>query len=263
MTPSIAAQMARVQALPDRDARNEKRDFHRYELKFRLPIGLIPDLRSAGEPYLQRDPHAVGREDGVYTVRSIYFDTEDLQFYFEKLDSVKVRKKLRIRSYDRPEAGPPAFFEIKRKHGRRGYKERLCLRWEQVAPALRGDDEILADRPFLERRVLQRFRYNIERKDLRPVVLITYEREPWIGQDDHGLRMTFDQNIRSLYNPRLDQLFDEEGLNQFEDSHFVLELKFNDRMPTWMAEMMRNFDLKSHSYSKFTHGIDAWAPHPQ
>ncbi len=263
MTASIAAEMARIQAQGDRDARNEDRDYHRYELKFRLPISMIPELREVAAPYLKRDPHAVDRPGGIYTVRSIYFDTEDLMFYFDKLDSVRIRKKLRIRSYDRPEAGAPAFFEIKRKNGRRGYKERLCLPCHQVASALSGDDAILAERPFLERRVLQRFRYNIETKEMHPVVLISYEREPWIGQDDHGLRMTFDQNIRSLYQPRLDQLFCEEGLRQFEDKYFVLELKFNDRMPSWMAELMRDFDLKSHSYSKFTHGIDAWAPHPQ
>ena len=263
MNRAAASRIALERTRQPKEQRGAKTEFHRYELKFRLPVELIPDIKRCVLPYVTPDPHAAHKPDHTYTVRSIYYDSDDLIFYHEKLDSVKVRKKLRIRGYNRPEDEAPIFFEIKRKYGRRGYKERLSMPIGQLLPALNGVDEAIADLPFLSRKVIERFRYNILRKKLSPVVLVTYEREPLIGIDDLRLRVTFDQNIRSLIDPRLDQLFDEKNLRQFEDRHFVLELKFDDLMPRWMAELMRDFDLRSHSYSKYCHGIDAWTPHPQ
>ncbi len=263
MNRIAASRLALERTRPPREQRGAKSEFQRYELKFRLPVELISDLRRAVSPYMEPDPHAKDRPDHTYTVRSIYYDSEDLIFYHEKLDSVKIRKKLRIRGYNRPEDGAPVFFEIKRKYGRRGFKERLSMPIGQLLPALNGVDEATADLPFLSRKVVERFRFNIVRKHLRPVVLVSYEREPMIGIDDQRLRVTFDQNIRSLIDPNLDQLFEERSLRQFEDRHFVLELKFDELMPRWMAQLMRDFDLRSHSYSKYCHGIDAWTPHPQ
>jgi hypothetical protein len=200
---------------------------------------------------------------GEYTVRSIYFDSEDLVFYHEKLDSVRTRKKLRIRSYNRPEDAAPVFFEIKRKRGRLGYKERLSLPPSQLLPALAGGSGLGAALPFAKRCVIHRFRYNLRALCLRPVVLVSYEREPMVGIDHPDARVTFDLGLRSLIDPRLDQLFAERELRPFADGHFILELKFDQRMPGWMARLVRDFDLRRQAYSKYCHGIDAWHPHPR
>lgn len=263
MNRQQATQLARAQARPRLGGQPARSGFHRYELKFRLPIEIRRELRRALSAHVQPDPHALDRPGNCYTVRSIYFDSEELVFYHEKLESVSIRKKLRIRGYDRPEDDAPIFFEIKRKNGKRGYKERLSLPASQMMPALVGGAGISDTLPFAQRRVIQRFRYNVERKRLRPVVLVAYEREPMIGIENERVRVTFDMNIRSLINPRLEELFDEGPLRQFEDRCFILEMKFDERMPRWMAGLMRDFDIRPHSYSKFCHGIDAWTPHPE
>lgn len=255
--------MARLRAGVLGEPRNEMRDYHRYELKFRLPVALQTDLRRIAAPYMNLDPHALDRPQRRYTVRSIYFDSEDLLFYYDKLDSVKIRKKLRIRCYDRPEDAAPVFLEIKRKRGRRGYKERIAVPPNDLGRALKNDRDLLAGLSFPERKLIERFNSIVTVKHLRPVVLVTYEREPMVGTDDNRIRMTFDQNIRSLIDPSIDQLFAEEPLRQFEEREFVLELKFDERMPRWMAQLMRDLDLRSHSYSKYCHGIDAWRHTPQ
>lgn len=238
--------------------------FVRYEFKYRISRTLIPDIRAYIEPYVEHDPHCADLPGHQYTVRSIYFDSQDLDFYFDKLDSVRVRKKLRVRTYNLADDGAPAFLEIKRKIGRRGLKERLMLDLSQVDPVLNGGEpeEVLPDLPFLDRKVLDKFRFNLITREMNPVVLVVYEREAMIGRENERCRVTFDQDIRSLVNPRLEQIFEEDALRPFEEAFFVLEMKFDERMPRWMTRLVRLLDLRAQSYSKYVHGIDAWTPHP-
>jgi hypothetical protein len=232
----------------------------RHELKFLLPRTCMDELRPEVRRHTVLDPFCTRIPGSRYVVRSIYLDTADFEFYFEKIDGVKVRKKLRIRTYDSPEPGGPAFIEIKRKMGRCGLKERLQLPLARVDHALNGKnpDRVLPDPTFRNRKVLGKIRYLMHVKDLRPVVLVTYEREAYVGSDDARQRVTFDSNIRSLVNPTLEQIGEECGLKQFEDTHFVLELKYDGSMPGWMVRLIRDFDLERGPYSKYCNGLDAW-----
>jgi len=240
----------------------EAKSSKRYELKYYLPRREQPAIREWIEPYLYHDPNATGT-DGTYTVRSIYFDSDDLRFYYEKMDGVKVRKKLRVRTYNNREDGAPAFLEIKRKYDRTGFKERLRLPMDLVDPALNGipPSEITQERPFRDRKVLEKFRYNLKTSNLRPVVLVVYEREAFLAAENPTTRVTFDQNIRSLIDPKLEQIFDDGELEQFEDKNFVLELKFNRQMPKWMSRLVTALYIHTVPYSKYCHGIDAWETH--
>ncbi len=236
----------------------------RHELKFYLPLEMMHEIRDFTRAHVHHDPHCASLPEHSYTVRSIYFDTEDLRFYFEKLDSVKIRKKLRLRTYNDAAGDIVVFMEIKRKFGRLGYKERLALPMTRIDDALNGKDpdQVLPDTSYRNRKVLERVRFLMQVKNLRPVVLVTYDREAFIGRSDSRDRVTFDRNIRSLLNPTLDQIFQEKNLKQFEDDCFVLELKFNESMPQWMTQLIRNFNLASGPYSKYCQGIDAWNNDP-
>ena len=232
----------------------------RYELKYRLPVTWQPDLRQAVARYVDPDPYCAARREGYYTVRSIYFDTDDMTYYFEKKDSVKVRKKLRVRTYNHPDADSTAFIEIKRKFGRRGMKERLSLPLLRVDDALNGKDPLrfLEVPSYRDRKTLGKIRFLMHVKSLKPVVLVTYDREAFVGRVNARDRLTFDCNIRSQIEPQLEHIFREEDLKTFENEYFVLELKFDDLMPSWMARIIKEFNLVSHSYSKYCHAIDAW-----
>jgi len=240
-------------------------DGMRHELKFYLPISMIDQIRPLIANHVQHDPYCADQPDNNYTVRSIYFDSDDLLFYHEKIDSVKTRRKLRVRTYNTQETDSIAFVEIKRKFGRVGCKDRLMLPLEKVDHAMNGvkPETVLGENPnFKDRSVLGKIRYLLNMKRLHPVVLITYDREAFLGQRDPTTRVTFDRNIRSLLNPTMEQLFDESALVQFEDHQFVLELKFNEAMPGWMAVLIRKLNLRSESYSKYCTGLDVWMKNP-
>ncbi len=241
--------------------------YTRHELKFPLPVALVDEIRSRVESHVEPDPNAAGDGRAVYTVRSIYFDTEDLRFYFEKIDGRRTRRKLRIRTYGSKASATNAFLEIKRKLDRTSFKERARVPVAAVSAILSSrwpdpPDAAALDRVGeRERRVIEKFRYNMDVCELRPSVLVTYDREPYVATRGDMARVTFDMNLRSLIRPGPDDLFSERPLREFHSGGFVLELKFDEFMPRWMADLMSAFNLRSRAFSKYCHGIDAWECH--
>ena len=75
------------------------RNFNRFELKYLVSTSLIEPLECEFQKYLIPDHH--GDKKGWYALKSFYYDTDDYQFYREKIDGVKYRRKLRIRYYEK------------------------------------------------------------------------------------------------------------------------------------------------------------------
>jgi SPX domain protein involved in polyphosphate accumulation len=232
----------------------------RYELKCRLTREREELVRDAVRAFAVPDPQAKEGSGGRYTVRSIYFDTEDLRFYHEKMAGLKTRRKLRIRTYDSSFEQARAFLEIKRRTGRTIFKERAQLPMSLVPLALleSEESETALEHTGTDRVVLDRFRYNLQVLNLKPVVLVTYDREAFVGPDDSGGRVTMDLGLRSLATPQLSQIFAEDELRAFDPSFFILELKFDQDMPVWIQDLVRRLHLRPEAYSKYCHGVDAW-----
>lgn len=74
---------------------------------------MICDVSRAIRKYAAFDPF-VPKNTDHYTVKTLYLDTPDLLYYYEKMDGLKVRKKLRIRTYGDDHS--TAFLEIKRRY---------------------------------------------------------------------------------------------------------------------------------------------------
>ncbi len=105
---------------------------------------------------------------------------------------------------------------------------------------------------------LNRFIYLTKRLQLTPKSLITYDREAFIGVENPSVRATFDINIASYPTENIEDIYTENRLRQITNTFFVLELKFNEIMPSWMHRIVRDFSLRLDSYSKYCSGIDAW-----
>jgi VTC domain len=88
-----------------------------------------------------------------------------------------------------------------------------------------------------------------------PVAHVRYDREAWISVADNSVRVTMDRNV--LIAPEFVTRFTE----QLDDPTcvygrlVVLELKFTGRFPDWFKEMVRIFNLRQGSASKFADGI--------
>jgi len=109
------------------------RKFNRFELKYVVPLQAAELFRQALRAYLVPDEH--GDAHGRYYLSSLYYDGPDWRFYWEKVDGISFRRKLRIRHYE--SSGPltgetPVFVEIKQRLNRVTQKRRLSLPYREA-----------------------------------------------------------------------------------------------------------------------------------
>ena len=99
----------------------------RREYKYLISYNDIDRLRKRIIPYVDVDNFAA--EGNQYTVRSIYFDTSSLKYYNEKIEGIKIRKKIRVRGYNQKADESVVFLEIKRKNENIVNKNRSALKY--------------------------------------------------------------------------------------------------------------------------------------
>jgi hypothetical protein len=232
----------------------------RLEYKYVVPNESLSRLRAMIAPFVEPDVNAVAYGERGYTVRSIYFDTPGLDFYHDKLAGLKVRKKLRLRGYNGGQACSVVFLEIKRKNVMAIMKNRAPVEYAHIGALFDTGDvkRYVAVQPDLPHASedARRFFFYVYRDSLRPIVLIAYEREAYYSKFAPLLRITFDKHLRSAICPALDGLFEEEGMRYIMPRHFVLEVKFSDRFPSWLRSTLGALGLRRQTLSKYVSGLD-------
>lgn len=219
-------------------------------------------LRDMIRPFVDLDKFAVGREHNHYTVRSIYFDSPGLRYYDEKVEGIAHRRKVRLRGYNIGQEDSTVFMEIKRKYESPILKHRAPMTFAAAKAILSGRKSIEsvvqnnAKFPDAQDNV-KRFCYHIHRDHLRPVVLVIYEREPYLSKTDPNIRITFDKGLRAVPYPGLEELYQERDVRQCLKDRFILEVKFNDYYPAWMKPIIAALGTKRESASKYVISMDA------
>lgn len=234
--------------------------FNRFELKYLVPVDKLPAIKEELHARMEHDPYA--GEKG-YPVWSVYYDTPGLRFYWEKIEGLKFRRKLRIRRYgefdDSAADDAPVSVEVKQRVNRVTQKRRimipyhdavdLCDRRQEISLSATASD---ADRAFVSE-VLDL----IIRLDLRATAVTGYFREPFIGRgSDLGLRVTFDHRLRGR-----DRDFDlrKETTNKdiLSPEISVMEIKVNERAPYWITDLCARHGLQIQRISKYCQSVQA------
>ena len=225
--------------------------FRRRELKYYLPELLYPELMRFIRDYMTLDEHLARANSRQYVVRSLYLDTEDLRSYYEKKAGVHTRRKFRIRAYG--DESPSIFFEIKRRYDNIVVKDRAVGRYEELSSILdpyggyhpNGD----GNDPGTE--VITSYLFHIPMLQLRPAVLVAYDREAYTDVFDDTVRLTMDRNVRCMPGPEIDLFY--SGKNwMFLDNCCILELKFNHTMPFLFRKIVQQLELRLEAISKYT-----------
>ena len=232
----------------------------RYELKYFIPYEVAEDLIKAVMPHVMPDAHAHIEGDGVprYTIRSVYFENYARKCYHEKIDGMRDRRKLRIRAYVQPGPDDIVFFEIKNRANLQVIKERSSMPLRHVAALLDGAlrlNELAL--PLAPHKAAERFLHFRTMFGLEPIVSVIYERTPFVGREDESVRLTLDVNLRAEDQRDADCLFALRPSHPVPLPGAILELKFDWLMPEWMRQVVRQFDLRQESISKYCHCVDA------
>ena len=240
-------------------SKKTKLHFSRFEFKYVLPRPLMEDFQRELQYFVQLDPFVEKRENSVYFVRSLYFDSPGFEAYYDKIDGMKTREKFRLRTYaTNSDEHSPCFLEIKGRHNNLVFKHRTPLAQEKFDVESNRDtisDSILS--ALEDGELKDRFTYFLLRKRIEPIVLIDYARRPYISKYDPEFRVTFDSELAAT---RSDCLFPGERsiARSLIPGYSVMEVKFRFHLPSWFHRLLQSWELERTSISKVCTGIKAW-----
>lgn len=235
--------------------------FNRYELKYLVPEARVPEVRELLTSRMDGDANA---QHGGYEVLSLYYDSERLRFYWEKIEGERFRRKLRLRVYGDRSAvtdDTPVFLEIKQRVNRVTQKRRVRIPYG-AARRLCDEREMVPHEPG-QTAFLEEVLALVVENDLRPIVTTSYRREPFVGRDvDPGLRVTLDHRIRGRDR---DFHLGADSQNRFTVSpHLaVMEIKVNERAPYWITDMAAALELSVVRVSKYCQSVEVFGRAPR
>jgi len=192
---------------------------------------------------LSLDSH-VGPE-GMYSIRSLYFDDYNDRCYRENEAGTDPREKFRIRIYNH--SSERISLELKRKVRGKTQKRSCPLTKEQCLLLMEGKiPRAEADAPAL----LQKLALQMQTALLRPKVIVEYDRVPFVYPFGN-VRVTFDENIRS--SDRMDLFLEKElpARPIMPSGQHVLEVKFDEYLPDVVYRTIQMEDLQQTAYSKY------------
>jgi hypothetical protein len=238
----------------------------RLELKYVIDEPAAVRIRRDLESYCRMDEYcavgpggAPGAVPRSYPVHTLYLDTPSLAFHRAKERGESERFKLRVRGYSGSGA---TVFELKRRSHDIIDKTRATVEPGGIEAAARGSGKPLDDRPEA-RHFLSRFSRLVATTGAGPSLLVRYWREAYASRVDPYARVTFDRHVAvqrtSAWDHRgcPDQWCElEHHLSDRAPRPFViLEFKCPLQVPNWVLDLVRRYDLRRQSVSKYSLGI--------
>ena len=215
----------------------------RHEIKHEITYHDMIILRKRLQTVMKRDSYA---KDGIYKIRSLYFDNISDKALREKIDGVNHREKFRIRYYN----DDTSFIRLEKKSKKSGLgnKQMAPLTLEEAQKIIDGDYEWMKsckDRPLIlelyTKMVLQ---------GLRPKTIVDYTREPFTF-DAGNVRVTLDYNIRTGLKCTDFLNSDCITIPAGDTNTIILEVKWDNYLPEIIKDIVQLEGRRDAAFSKY------------
>lgn len=213
--------------------------FKRYEIKYMVTREQKERILKQMQPYMRTDCH------GRSTILSLYMDTPDFLLARRSMEHPLYKEKLRMRSYGIAKPDATVFLELKKKYDGVVYKRRECMTRQQLE-ACSSKHRMPKDTQIMRELAFALNRYS----DIRPAILLSYEREAYYAREDHEFRITFDENV----------LWRDYDLNLYSGVYgesiispqlSIMEVKTAGAIPMWLVKVLSQEQIYSSGFSKY------------
>lgn len=183
-----------------------------------------------------------------YIIRSLYFDTLEDNDFYDKIDGLEIRRKIRLRVYDLDDDF--AYLEMKQKQGNYQQKKSLKLSKKDAIRLINKDYDVLLeyDNDFAREMhsIMARYHYI-------PRTINQYRRKAYV-LNENSIRITFDSDIRATETSF--DIFDKNLiLNPVFDQNFVVfEVKYNGFLLSYVKDVINRIDRIQTPVSKYCLG---------
>ena len=168
----------------------------------------------------------------------------------------KNRFKLRVRTYD-DDPDSPVFFEVKRKLNNIVSKQRAALsRSEATRMIEHGTNGWMDSLPVEAVDDLNCFALYSDLTNARPLVRVRYMREAYEARGGEPVRITIDTDLMHAITFDLDLSHETGRWVTTPVAGSILELKFTERYPEWIADLVHAFGLRQQPVPKYVLSVD-------
>lgn len=214
---------------------------YRHEWKHEINYADLLTLRTRLSAVMKHDEHTV---DGVYQIRSLYFDNLSDKALQEKIDGINIREKFRIRYYN----GDTSFIVLEKKSKLNGLcAKQSCRVTKEEAQKIVNDD--LRWMPESGRPLCQELYSKMLSQGLKPKTIVDYTRDPFVFAPGN-VRVTIDYNIRTGAF-RTDFLNPNTLTLPAGESPIILEIKWDNFLPDIIKDAVTIPGRRVTAFSKY------------
>lgn len=216
---------------------------YRHELKYICTAAQLALIQSRIHHLIPLDSHA--GENGMYTIRSLYFDDYYNRCYYENENGTDPREKFRIRIYNG--SSEKISLELKKKERGKTLKLSCPLTEVQCRTLMKG--EVLPDDRNYDP-VLQKLLLAMKTSLMKPKIIVEYDRVPYVYHLGN-VRITLDENISS--SNHIGAFLEKEIYKRpiMPAGWHVLEVKFDEFLPDYIKSVLQLDSLQQTAFSKF------------
>ena len=214
---------------------------YRHEWKHEISYLDLLAIRARLRAFAEPDSHA---QNGLYLIRSLYFDNLNDKALREKVDGVNMREKFRIRYYN----GDLTFINLEKKSklNSLGTKYSAALSRQEAQRIVDGDLDWMMGS---ERPLVQELYCKMRYQGLRPRTIVDYTREPYTYAPGN-VRVTFDYNIRTGLGCT-DFLNWDCVTIPAGDAGILLEVKWDAYLPDIVRDAVQTPGRRVTAFSKY------------
>lgn len=186
------------------------------------------------------------KENGKYQIHSLYFDDYKDSCARENVAGEGKRFKYRIRYYGTD--SDKLWLEKKEKQNSYCYKQKCPLSPAEYQSLMDGNAmDVFWN---TEEQLLKELCINMITRRFVPRVIITYEREAFV-EIISNIRITIDYHISA--SEEIEKFLDGDYFNipVLEKERHVLEVKFDEILPSYVKAALQGNILKQQSFSKY------------
>jgi len=216
---------------------------NRFERKFIIPERLTHSI----EEVIKSNSALMRKIFYPRFVNNIYFDDQSFRFYFENIDGVCERMKMRIRWYGNlKDRIKKPVLELKQKHGLTGTKSFFRM------PSFNLSDIY---QPGFLSSLFQKTNLDMRKKNLilslKPTLINRYQRKYFLSLDQK-FRLTIDDHLEYFPVSSPEQL-SSVGLK--DSLSMIMELKYSPIYQLESANITQEFPFRVIKNSKYVRGV--------
>lgn len=196
---------------------------------------------------MEIDPHTPS--NGRYLIHSLYFDDYKDQSVYTTEAGLSQRFKWRIRYYG--DDLTYIVLERKEKKDSRCHKKSCKLTVDEYHKIVSGD---ICDLVYdTDKKLIQELARDMLLYHYHPKVIIDYERIAYV-EEITNVRVTFDMKISASYE--LDRFLEGDYTKYYvlPNGVNVLEVKFDDILPSTIRNIVESYGFIQGSFSKYYYG---------